>query len=166
MVACVGNVLLGDDGFGVEVARQLAKRSLPSDVVVKEFGIRSLDLTYALNDPYDLVILVDSCQRGGAPGSIYMIEPDLDAMPTLDTGPVRMETQGMNPMDALRLAQSLGSLARNVMVVGCEPEDLGPEEGKPGLSAIVRDAIEDTVAMIEHLISKTLHDVASGAVGR
>ncbi len=63
LIACVGNIFLGDDGFGVEVARRLAFRMLPSDVVVKDFGIRGFDLTYALMDPYDITILVDACAR-------------------------------------------------------------------------------------------------------
>ena len=76
LIACIGNIFLGDDGFGTEVARRLADRSLPPGVILKDFGIRGLDLTYALLDPYDLVILVDACPRGGEPGTIYLIEPD------------------------------------------------------------------------------------------
>ena len=76
LIACVGNIFLGDDGFGTEVARRLAGRSLPPGVVLKDFGIRGVDLNYALLDPYDLIILVDACARGGEPGSVYLIEPD------------------------------------------------------------------------------------------
>ena len=70
LIACIGNIFLGDDGFGTEVARRLANRELPADVVLKDFGIRGLDLTYALLDPYELVLLVDACQKGGTPGTI------------------------------------------------------------------------------------------------
>lgn len=76
LIACIGNIFLGDDGFGVEVARTLASHSLPAGVVWKDFGIRGFDLIYALLDPWDLVILVDACRRGGEPGSIYLIEFD------------------------------------------------------------------------------------------
>ena len=76
LIACIGNIFLGDDGFGTEVARRLAGRNLPTEVIVKDFGIRGLDLTYALLDPYELVILVDACPRGGEPGTIYLVEPD------------------------------------------------------------------------------------------
>ena len=76
LVACIGNIFLGDDGFGTEVARRLAARTLPPEVSVKDFGIRGLDLTYALLEPYELTILVDACPRGGEPGSVYLIEPD------------------------------------------------------------------------------------------
>ncbi len=76
LIACIGNIFLGDDGFGTEVARRLASRPLPPGVILKDFGIRGLDLTYALLDPYELVILVDACPRGGEPGTVYLVEPD------------------------------------------------------------------------------------------
>ena len=60
LVAGVGNIFLGDDAFGVEVARSLSKRQLPESVTVKDFGIRGFDLAYALLDPWDAVILVDA----------------------------------------------------------------------------------------------------------
>ena len=69
LIACIGNIFLGDDGFGVEVARRLAGRPLPPEVMLKDFGIRGFDLTYALLEPYELVILVDACPRGGEPGT-------------------------------------------------------------------------------------------------
>ena len=77
LIACVGNIFLGDDGFGVEVALSLSKRQLPESVSVKDFGIRGFDLAYALLDPWDLVILVDALSRGEAAGTLYVMEPDL-----------------------------------------------------------------------------------------
>ena len=79
LVACVGNVFLGDDAFGVEVAKRLAERSLPAGVAVIDFGIRSYDLAYALMNQWDLKILVDALPRGGRPGTLYVMEPDLPA---------------------------------------------------------------------------------------
>jgi hydrogenase maturation protease len=77
LVACIGNIFLGDDGFGVEVARELSKRPLPSDVLVRDFGIRGLDLAYALLDHSGLTILVDASPRGELPGTVYLIEPEI-----------------------------------------------------------------------------------------
>ena len=74
----MGNIFLGDDGFGVEVALSLSKRQLPEGVTVKDFGIRGFDLAYALLDPWDLVIIVDALPRGEAPGTLYVVEPALD----------------------------------------------------------------------------------------
>ena len=80
LVAGVGNVFLGDDGFGVEVAERLARRTLSQGVQVVDFGIRALDLGYALQDGYTTTILVDCVQRSGAPGSLYVIEPEPEAL--------------------------------------------------------------------------------------
>jgi hydrogenase maturation protease len=76
LVAGIGNIFLGDDGFGSEVARRLLKRRLPEGVIVEDFGIRGLDLAYALLERFDLAILIDACPRGAAPGTVSVIEPD------------------------------------------------------------------------------------------
>ena len=152
LVACVGNIFLGDDGFGVEVARKLASRNLPDDVFVKDFGIRGFDLAYALMDRTKLTILVDACARGQAPGTVFLIEP----------GPVedapRFEPHGMTPASVLRLVKSLGGTTGKVLIVGCEPLDLGSEEdGRMGLSEPVEAAVEEAIAMIESLIAKAVY---------
>src|ERR1700731_3858623 len=120
LIACIGNIFLGDDGFGTEVARRLAERPLPPGVVLKDFGIRGLDLTYALLDPYDLVVLVDACPCGGEPGTVYLVEPDAATARTPDGAPASLETHGMNPMSVLRMAASMGGAPRRIPIVGCE----------------------------------------------
>ena len=77
LVAGIGNMFLGDDGFGVEVVRRLAGRTLRPGVTIRDFGIRGFDLAFNLVDGADLTILVDATARGGAPGTLYTIEPDL-----------------------------------------------------------------------------------------
>jgi hydrogenase maturation protease len=164
LVACIGNIFLGDDAFGVEVARRLLQRTFPPQVSVKDFGIRGFDLAYALMDPYDLTILVDACARGGAPGTVYLIEPDPIDAATLNSNPARMEAHGMNPMNVLRLVKSLGGEAGRVVIVGCEPADLGSDEqGKMGLSEPVMAAVDEAIAMIETLIAKLLDEEPVGA---
>src|ERR1700734_1751902 len=76
LIAGIGNIFLGDDAFGSEVARRLAARPMPDGVKVVDFGIRGFDLTYALLDGSDATILVDATPRGGPPGTLYVIEPD------------------------------------------------------------------------------------------
>lgn len=76
LVAGVGNIFLGDDGFGVEVARRLAAEPLPEQVEVADIGVRGVHLAYQLLDGYDTLVLVDATTRGGAPGTLYLIEPD------------------------------------------------------------------------------------------
>ncbi|HUA83089.1 MAG TPA: hydrogenase maturation protease [Bryobacteraceae bacterium] len=148
LVACIGNIFLGDDGFGVEVARKLAQRKLPENVVVKDFGIRGLDLAYALLDPYDLAILVDACPLGGAPGTVYVIEPEAAA------GAAAIDPHSMHPMNVLRTAKAMGGASCPVLIVGCEPADLGPEQGKMGLSETVEAALEEAAGVVESLIER------------
>jgi hydrogenase maturation protease len=152
LVACIGNIFLGDDGFGVEVARQLAMRPLPADVVVKDFGIRGFDLVYALLDHPGPAILVDACPRGGVPGSVYLIEPEMvDSVEAMGLP----ESHSMNPMRALQVVRSMGGAPKRILLVGCEPVDFGPEnEGRMGLSGPVQAAVGEAVAMIEQVIQE------------
>ena len=106
--------VLGDDGFGVEVAGRLARSRLPAGVVVEDFGIRGMDLAYALQD-YDVAIFIDALPRGRAPGTLYLIEPELDG------NEAAIDTHGMDPVKVLALAQHLGGPLPRVLVVGCEP---------------------------------------------
>jgi hydrogenase maturation protease len=152
LIACVGNIFLGDDGFGVEVARRLASKTLPPDLVVKDFGIRGFDLAYALMDQPDLTILVDACARGYAPGTVFLLEPD-----PLDETQRGLDLHGMNPMSVLRMVKNLGGTAGRVLIVGCEPADLGSDnDGRLGLSKPVEAAIDEAINLIESLVSKVL----------
>ena len=147
LIACVGNIFLGDDGFGVEVARALSKRQLPETVSVKDFGIRGFDLAYSLLDPWDGVIIVDALPRGEAPGTLYVIEPDRSA--AADTA---INPHGMDPVRVLNLAASMGTISAKILVVGCEPHDFGDElEGRMGLSSPVQAAVEEACNMIVEL---------------
>lgn len=157
LIACIGNIFLGDDGFGTEVALHLAGRAMPPGVILKDFGIRGLDLTYALLEPYELVVLVDACPRGGEPGTIYLVEPDPTEWNTPDGAPLPLETHAMNPTSVLRTVKAMGGAPGRILIVGCEPADMGSdEEGKLGLSDPVSAAVDEAVALIETLVSKTL----------
>jgi len=154
LIACIGNIFLGDDGFGTEVARRLAGRTLPPGVALKDFGIRGVDLNYALLDPYDLIILVDACARGGEPGSVYLIEPDPVDSNSDRSVPANWDMHGMNPLNVLRTVKSMGGAKGRILIVGCEPADLGGDEGRLGLSDPVQAAVGEAIAMIETLITK------------
>jgi hydrogenase maturation protease len=157
LIACVGNIFLGDDGFGVEVARRLSGRSLPEGVVLKDFGIRGFDLTYALLDGYDLTILVDACPRGAAPGTLHLIEPDPAAEDSSVAQPAPLEMHGMNPMNVLRMVRSLGGEPKRILVVGCEPAELeSDEDGRLGLSEPVEAAVDEAVALVERLVAEAV----------
>jgi hydrogenase maturation protease len=151
LVAGIGNIFLGDDAFGVEVVNRLSQKSLPGNVCVVDFGIRSFDLAYALMDDWDLVILVDATPQGGDPGTVYTIEPelpvDIDSTDSFDA-------HTMNPVSVLRLVTALGGKVGRMLVVGCEPETLAEDEaGSIGLSARVRAGVDEAVRVIQELVA-------------
>lgn len=154
LIAGIGNIFLGDDGFGVEVIRRLD--AFPSNVTVRDFGIRGYDLAYAVLEPYNVVILIDAVSRGGVPGTLFLIEPQLDASVPLEPQPV-FDAHSMDPLSVLRMAQNLGPVSARLLVLGCEPASLGGEHGEMGLSeavsAMVPVAAERLKALVESIIS-------------
>jgi hydrogenase maturation protease len=167
LVACVGNIFLGDDGFGVEVARSLAKRTISGGVVVKDFGIRGFDLAYALLEPWPAVVIVDAMPRGDVPGTVYVVEPDLSRMGNPTTPGMEMNPHGMDPVRVLNLALSMGPVASKIFVVGCEPYDFGDESGgRMGLSAPVQAAVEGASDMVQELAIRILARNASTQTNR
>jgi hydrogenase maturation protease len=158
LIAGIGNIFLGDDGFGCMVAGRLAQRPLPDGARVIDFGIRGFDLAYALTDGYDVTILIDAVQRGGEPGALYLIEPDLNDPNDPAAQAMMVEAHGMNPMRALNLARSMNGELKRVLLIGCEPETFGPEEGQMGLSATVEAAVCGAVEMVESLVAETMKE--------
>lgn len=149
LVAGIGNIFLGDDGFGVEAVRELAARPLSDRTETADIGVRGVHLAYRLLDDYDTVILVDTVERGSAPGTLHVIEPE-------DTGtPAPPDGHRMTPDAVLAL---LGTLCASTgarpplrtLVVGCEPAVL--DEGI-GLSPPVTDAVPRAVRLIEELLA-------------
>ena len=149
LVAGIGNIFMGDDAFGVEVARRLADRPLPAGVEVGDFGIRGIDLMYALGEGYDAAVFVDAVPRGEPPGTLSVIEPELEE------GEATIDAHGMDPVKVLSLARQVGSVPERILVVGCEPgvRMTGDEEEMVGeLSEPVRAAIDDAVGLVESVI--------------
>lgn len=155
LVAGIGNIFLGDDGFGVEAAQRLTAEEFPESVRVRDFGIRGYDLAYALLEPYELVILIDACPRGAEPGTVYVIEPELKEA-TESAAPVALDGHTMNPVNVLRLAKAMGPIAARIVLVGCEPATLGGEEGEMGLSAPVSAATDEAVKLVKRVIQAAL----------
>jgi hydrogenase maturation protease len=153
LIAGVGNIFLGDDGFGVEVVKRLADRELPEDIEVKDFGIRGMDLAYALQNDYDLVVFVDATPRGGEPGTVYLIEPEVE-----EKGAVSLDTHGMDPVKVIRLSLALGARPARTLVVGCEPQLVVSGEDYNDmlmeLSEPVLAAVEEAVKLVESLVTE------------
>jgi len=154
LIAGIGNIFLGDDGFGVEVVRRLASCTLPEAVRIVDFGIRGLDLVYALQDGYETTILLDTYPHGQPPGTVSVVE--LDANEVTDLPGNFIEPHSMHPMNVLRMARAMHGSLKRVLLIGCEPATLGGDEGQMGLSKVVEDAVEDAVKATEALVNKLL----------
>ncbi|ELS50908.1 hydrogenase maturation protease [Streptomyces viridochromogenes] len=159
LVAGVGNIFLADDAFGPEVIRALDRCPLPSEVRVRDFGIRGLDLAYELLDGCTTAVLVDAAPRGHRPGTLSLIEPD---PPEATAAPP--EAHGMDPAKVLALAAHLGDgpLPR-VLVLACEPQVLprADEDIAPGLSTPVREAVGRAVTVLHAMVPVLLADPAA-----
>ena len=157
LVAGIGNIFKGDDGFGVAVAQRMAGRPLPAGVTVKDFGIRGLDLTYALLDGYAAVILVDTAQRGEPPGTVYVIEPEASAIAEPQPEDLLLSPHELDPEGVLRLAVALGSKCRCIVLVACEPASFGDEEfGAPELTPPVAAAVAPAADLVEEVVHQLL----------
>ena len=153
LVAGIGNIFLGDDAFGVEVIRRMPRTQLPENVKVIDFGIRGFDLAYSLMDEsYDLIILVDAVTKGGTPGTLYVIEPSLEQHIDVEGPGEAMDAHGMNPMRVFNLVKKMGGRFKRILILGCEPETLGPEEGLMGLSQPVDHAVDEAVLMLGRVL--------------
>src|SRR5215218_1910398 len=167
LIAGIGNIFLGDDGFGIEVVKRLAGRGLPEGVEVVDFGIRGMDLAYALQDDYELVVFVDATPRGGEPGTVYLIEPEIE-----EDGAVSLDTHGMDPVKVIRLARALGARPTRTLVVGCEPKVIPGRRGGSQthpyddmlmeLSEPVRAAVEEAAKLVESLVAEDSTHIEPG----
>jgi hydrogenase maturation protease len=157
-VAGIGNIFLGDDGFGCAVAAALADVPLPEGVEVADFGVRGLDLAYALRD-YDAVVLVDAAPIDGPPGTLEVLEP------ALDDGEAAIETHAMDPVRVLRLARELGGLPARTLVVACRPQtipDPDSDEIVGELSPPVGAAVDEAVPLVRALVEQLLENDQKG----
>jgi hydrogenase maturation protease len=144
LVAGIGNVFFGDDGFGVEVARRLVAMP-PSDARVADFGIRAIHFAYELLDQRDLCIVVDCMGRGGAPGTLYVVEPAVE-----DFAGGFADAHGMNLPVVFSAVRELGGTLPRLLVVGCEPEAIEPGIG---LSPTVAQAVPAAIDLIHDLLT-------------
>ena len=150
LIAGIGNIFHGDDAFGVEVVWRLKQRAWLEDVDVVDFGIRAYDLAYALIEDYKLVVLIDAVPMHKEPGTVCLIEPDLNQLEEL--GCYAVDPHLMNPASVLRLAQSLGGISARLFIVGCEPLVLRGEDGDLGLSKPVQAAVPRAIHLCQSLV--------------
>jgi hydrogenase maturation protease len=156
LVAGIGNIFLGDDGFGVELVSRLCNRVFPSGVRVADFGIRGFDLADALMEGYETTILLDAYPGDAAPGTLFVIEPDLEDLSSAEGQGAALDAHAMNPISVLRTAAGMGAQLKRVLLVGCVPATLGPQEGQMGLSEPVAAAVDEAAKIVETLVATIL----------
>ena len=161
LLAGVGNVLRADDGFGVEVARRLARFSFPDGVRVVETGIGGIALVQELQEGWDALVVVDTVDLDRPPGTVLLIEPDVVDVETLswdERHDLLADMHLATPERALMLARALGVLPSRLLEVGCQPED--PHGVGEGLSEPVAAAVDVAVAeIVRHVGELTAGDV-------
>ena len=163
MIAGVGNIFLGDDGFGVEVARRLADAGLPDWVRVADYGISGMHLAYDLAEGFDTTILIDASARGEPPGTVFVLELSAEDRPAPAQGgdvpvPV-LDGHGMQPDVVLGMLDMLGADTGRMLLVGCEPASI---DARIGLSAPVAAAVDEAVRIVRGLVSAA-DEAAAGA---
>jgi len=146
LVAGIGNIFLGDDGFGAEVAQRLASRPQPHGVKVADFGIRGLHLAFELLEGYDLVVLVDAVRRGDPPGTVSVIEPDTDDL----GGDASPDAHDMDPVGVLRLLADMGGEVEQLLLVAGE---VAETDERIGLSAPMAAAVDEAVQVVEDVVA-------------
>ncbi|GHO97340.1 peptidase M52 [Reticulibacter mediterranei] len=151
LIACVGNIFLGDDGFGVEVAQRLLRREqkYPQGIDVIDFGIRGIELAYSLLEGYETLVLVDTVSRGEPPGTVFLIEPDLSATSSDDS--FALDAHSLDPVKVFAFARTLGVPPIHTLLVGCEPASI--DEMQMGLSEPVQTAVGEAIKMIDALVA-------------
>ncbi|MEO6886924.1 MAG: hydrogenase maturation protease [Jatrophihabitantaceae bacterium] len=150
LVAGLGNIFEGDDGFGVEVANALADAQWPDGVELGEYGIRGVHLAYQLLEGYDLVVIADAVSRGGEPGTVYVIEHAVDTeRPVPAAGESMVDAHDLGPDAVLALVPTLGGTLGRVVVVGCEPATLAPNMG---LSAAVAGSVQTAAKLVTDIV--------------
>jgi hydrogenase maturation protease len=152
LVAGIGNIFLGDDGFGSEVLRHVSDWSAEPEVRVVDYGIGGLHLAYDLLEDWDALVLVDAVPDRGSPGTIHVFEADHESL----GGAAELDAHGMDPATVFASLAALGGVAPRTVVVGCEVADI--EEGM-GLSTAVQAAIPDAVAAVESAVTMLRNEV-------
>jgi hydrogenase maturation protease len=156
LVACVGNALRGDDGFGIAVAAEL-EGSLPGEADLIETGIGGIGIVHALMDGYDALVIVDAVERHAQPGEVFVLVPQVPdvATPTFDEWLAQLSDMHLaEPSRILRIARAAGVLPEQVLVVGCQPQTC--EDFTEILSAPVAAAVPVAASRVRELLAELI----------
>ncbi|AOS95026.1 peptidase M52 (plasmid) [Mycobacterium intracellulare subsp. chimaera] len=152
LIAGIGNIFLGDDGFGPEVLRHVCERVGGSNgLQATDYGIGGMHLAYDLLEEWDALVLVDAVPNRGSPGTVHVFEADHGSPDT----PAGLDAHGMDPATVFASLRALGGAPPRTIVVGCEVADVG--EGI-GLSEAVAAAVPEAVAAVESAVTMLCGD--------
>ena len=164
LIAGIGNMFLGDDGFGVEVARRIEPGMLPPDVAAVDYGIRGVHLAYDLLDgDVEVLIMVDALPTGDPPGTVTLLELDEAARAELTAEPTTVDSHAMNPQAVIAALHALGGRMGRIFVVGCQPLSLEP---RIGLSPPVAGAVEPALGLAIDTAARFASQPAEGRGAR
>jgi hydrogenase maturation protease len=153
LVAGIGNIFLADDGFGSEVARELARQPLPQGTRVVDYGIRGMHLAYDLLEGYDALVIIDTVPGRGTPGELQVLEVGAQDLGAQDLGAGELDPHGMAPVAVLVSLSTLGGALPRTFVVGCAPQST--DEGM-GLSPAVQAAVGPACVAVQELLEREL----------
>lgn len=147
LIAGIGNIFLGDDGFGSEVLRHVSGKVTGSDGLrATDYGIGGMHLAYDLLDDWDGLVLVDAVPDQGSPGTVHVFEADHAS----SDSPAGLDAHGMDPATVFASLRALGGMAPRTIVVGCEVADVAE---RMGLSECVQAAIPAAVQAVESAVA-------------
>jgi hydrogenase maturation protease len=158
LVAGIGNIFLGDDGFGPEVMRHVAGQPRIDDVHLIDYGIRGMHLAYDLLEEWRALVLVDALPDRGAPGTLHVFEADHETL----SATAGLEAHSMDPAAVFATLTALGGTAPRTIVVGCQVENV--DEGM-GLSEPVSAAVPAAVAAINDVLADLAARTTTSAEG-
>lgn len=150
LVAGVGDVFRGDDGFGAYAVRELTERGYPQQVRVTDFGVKSEDLASEIQNGYEAVILLEAVANGGTPGTLYVFDPEVDPV---EAGQAIFSSQGLAPEDALKVLDAFDGYDGQILIVGCEPQSF---EQVDALNDPVEAALPDAMSLLDSLLARLL----------
>jgi len=157
LVAGMGNVLRGDDGFGIRVVDELKKNhNTPAEVDIYEAGIGGIGLVQELMNGYDALVVVDAVEKGAAAGTLFVIEP-LEHQTAITDEKLHASMVDMHyadPSKVLLMAKVLNVCPPKVFLVGCQPEyvDDAVEGLRPPVEQAVPQAVEEVLSLIDELL--------------
>jgi hydrogenase maturation protease len=152
LVAGIGNIFLGDDGFGPEVLRHVGGKAADPGVHITDYGIRGLHLAYDLLEDWDALVLIDAVPDRGSPGTVHVFQSDHETLSTT----AGFDAHSMDPGAVFATLRSLGGVAPPTVVVGCEVADVSDGIG---LSEPVAAAVPEAVRAVESVLAMLRSEV-------